>query len=111
MIDVIINIIIPISLIIFSIIYYFIERKRYYNMIKTDLRKHEGLHISGDISDVSAECILIMREIYKRNKEAYGQTIAQGILTNMLVKAIVEDATKEDVVWAVSDAQKIEYYD
>lgn len=80
-------------------------------MIKTDLRNHEGLHISGDISDVSAECILIMREIYKRNKEAYGQTIAQGILTNMLVKAIVEDATKEDVVWAVSDAQKMEYYD
>ena len=90
---------------IIYIICYFINEGEKEVMIKTDLRKHEGLHISGDISDVSAECILIMREIYKRNKEEYGQTIAQGILTNMLVKAIVEDAIHEDVTWAVSDAQ------
>lgn len=105
------NIIIYIVLIIAVTVIYFIERKRYYNMIKTDLRKHEGLHIAGDIADVSAECILIMREIYKRNKEAYGETIAQGILTNMLVKAIVEDATKQDVVWSVSDVQAQDCYD
>lgn len=80
-------------------------------MIQCDLRNRKGLHIQGDISDVSAECILIMREIYKKNKETFNETMAQGILTNMLVKAIVEDARREDIQWPVSDDQKYAVYD
>lgn len=80
-------------------------------MINCDLRNHKGMHIQGAIADVSAECILVMREIYKRNKETYGQTIAQGILTNMLVKAIVEDAKREDVLWDISQEEMQGYMD
>lgn len=80
-------------------------------MINCDLRNHKGMHIQGDVADVSAECVLVMREIYKRNKEQYGQTIAQGILTNMLVKAIVEDVKKEDITWNISEDQKQAYMD
>ena len=37
-------------------------------MIFSDLRNHKGLTIEGNIRDVSAECVLIMREIYKKNE-------------------------------------------
>ena len=37
-------------------------------MISSDLRNHKGLVIEGNIRDVSAECVLIMREIYKKNE-------------------------------------------
>ncbi len=80
-------------------------------MIQCDLRHHKGLHIQGDIADVSAECILIMREIYKKNKDTYNETISQGILTNMLVKAIIEDAKREDVEWPISKDQIDAYMD
>jgi len=76
------------------------------------MKNHKGLHIEGDMAEVSAECILIMRAIYQRNKEVMGETIAQGILTNMLVKSIVEDVKKEDkILWETSDKQIEEYYD
>lgn len=80
-------------------------------MISTDLRNKKGLHISGDIADVSAEAILILREIYKRNEEAYGETIAKGILVNMLTKAIFPEVAREDVTWDVNETQAQDYYD
>ena len=78
-------------------------------MIFSDLKNHKGLVIEGNISDVSAECVLIMREIYKKNKQVYNKEIATGILTNMLVKAIDENAKKEDVEWKVSEQEKLAY--
>ncbi len=42
------------------------------------------------MAEISAECVLIMKEIYKKNRELYGKEVATGILTNMLVKAIVD---------------------
>lgn len=80
-------------------------------MIQTDLRNKKGLHISGDIADVSAEAILILREIYKKNEESYGETIAKGILVNMLTKAIFPEVTREDVTWDVDETQAQDYYD
>lgn len=82
-------------------------------MIKADFRNGDGLHIEGDISDVSAEAILILRELYKRNVETYGETVARGLLTNMVVKAVFEDAKREDVpiTWSVSEAQVDARYD
>lgn len=78
-------------------------------MISSDLRNHKGLVIEGNIRDVSAECVLIMREIYKKNKQTYNKEIATGILTNMLVKAIDENAKREDVEWKVSEQEKLAY--
>ena len=79
-------------------------------MIYSNFKKHKGLTIEGNISEVSAECVVIMRQIYKRNKEIYGDEIATGILTNMLVKAIKEDV-KEKVEWKVSEEEKLAYTD
>jgi hypothetical protein len=40
----------------------------------------------GDINET--ECIFIMREIYKREREIHGSNEALGYLMNMMVKAI-----------------------
>lgn len=78
-------------------------------MIISDLKNHKGLIIKGNMSQVSAECVLIMSEIYKKNKQTYNKEIATGILTNMLVKAIDENAKREDVEWKVSEQEKLAY--
>ena len=67
-------------------------------MISSNLKEHKGLKIEGNIREVSAECILIMREIFKKNMETYGKEIAMGILTNMLISAIEEDLKNEENV-------------
>lgn len=79
-------------------------------MIKSNWENYEGLVIEGNISKVSAECVMIIRQIYKRNKELYGQEIALGILTNMMLKAIDEkNEVKQKIEWNVSEEEKMEY--
>lgn len=79
-------------------------------MIKSNWENYEGLVIEGSISKVSAECVMIIRQIYKRNKELYGQEIALGILTNMMLKAIDEkNEVKQKIEWNVSEEEKMEY--
>lgn len=79
-------------------------------MIKSNWENYEGLVIEGSISKVSAECVMIIRQIYKRNKELYGQEIALGILTNMMLKAIDEkNEIKQKIEWNVSEEEKMEY--
>lgn len=79
-------------------------------MIKSNWENYEGLVIEGNISKVSAECVMIIRQIYKRNKELYGQEIALGILTNMMLKAIDEkNEVKQKIEWNISEEEKMEY--
>ena len=70
-------------------------------MIKSSWNDKEGLIMEGPISQVSAECVMIMRQIYKRNKEKMGKEVALGILTNMLLKAIDEDDTAKKIEWRI----------
>ena len=47
-----------------------------------------GLKMSGTLAEVSAECILILREIYKKNLENVAEPeIAAGILRHMMIHA------------------------
>ena len=80
-------------------------------MIKADFKNHEGLTIEGNLRDVSAQCVIIMSQIYKKNKEYYNRQVAMGILTNMLIKAVsdVEGVTAEPVTWEVSEEEKMDY--
>ena len=79
-------------------------------MIRSNWENYEGLVIQGSISKVSAECVMIMRQIYKRNKEVYGKEIALGILMNMMLKAIDDkNEVKEKVKWEVSKEEKMGY--
>lgn len=79
-------------------------------MIKSNWENYEGLVIQGSISKVSAECVLIMREIYKRNKELYGKEVALGILMNMALKAIDEkNEVKQKVDWEKTIEEKMGY--
>lgn len=80
-------------------------------MIFSDLRNHKGLKIEGNIKDVSAECILIMKEIYKKNKEMHNQEVAAGILINMMVKAMQAEMKEEGIEWKVSEEEKLNYTD
>lgn len=53
--------------------------------------KAEGgkLELKGNIAEVSAECILVLRELYKRMLAEYPEKeIANGILLNMITKVV-----------------------
>lgn len=78
-------------------------------MIRSNWENYEGLVMEGSLSGVSAECVMILREIYKKNKELYGKEIALGILTNMLLKAIDENNTAEKIEWKISNEEKMGY--
>lgn len=79
-------------------------------MIVSDFKHHKGLTIEGDISEVSAECTIIMGEIYKKNRETFNKEVAVGILTNMLIKAVDENNLKHrKAVWNTSKEEKLNY--
>ena len=75
-------------------------------MIRSNYKDGEGLRIEGSLSEVSTECVLIMREVYERNVEIYGREMALGILTNMLVKAVSKDIKEAS---EVSEEEKLAY--
>lgn len=79
------------------------------DMISSNFGEKKGLVLEGSLSEVSAECILIMREIYKKNKEIFNKQIATGILTNMLIKAIDENVKHDDVEWKTSEEEMLSY--
>ena len=79
------------------------------DMISSNFGEKKGLVLEGSLSEVSAECILIMREIYKKNKETFNKQIATGILTNMLIKAIDENVKHDDVEWKTSEEEMLSY--
>ena len=55
-------------------------------MIRIDKGK---LEMKGNIAEVSAECILILEELYKKMLEEYPEKeIANGILLNMITKVV-----------------------
>lgn len=64
-------------------------------MIKID-SDEKKMEIKGKLAQVSAECIMIMRAIYRKNLELFAEPeIAVGILTNMVIKAMMPDEVKE----------------
>lgn len=65
-------------------------------MIYADFRNNNGLKMRGTIEDVSAECVLIMRQLYLKNSKQYGQEISKSILMNMLNKAIEKKQEKDE---------------
>ena len=79
-------------------------------MIRSNFKNHQNLIIEGNIREVSAECVLIMKEIYKKNLKLYNKEIAAGILTNMLIRAI-ESVNDEEakVEWRISEEEKMGY--
>ena len=57
-------------------------------MIKSELSLGGSLEINGSIAEVESEIVMILREIYKQQKEKHGGPIAQAIILNLVVKAI-----------------------
>lgn len=49
----------------------------------------------GSLADVSAECVLILEELYKKNLENFEEKVAVGIMTNLVLRAIGEVENKE----------------
>lgn len=66
------------------------------------------ISIKGNIADVSAECVLVLREIYKRNREKLNEEVALGILMNMMLRAI-ENPGGQDVKWEKSEEEIMAY--
>ena len=55
-------------------------------MIRVDKGK---LEMKGNIAEVSAECILVMQELYKKMFQEYPEPeIANVILLNMITKVV-----------------------
>ena len=47
-----------------------------------------NIRLEGDLVEVTAECVMVMRQIYKKNLAYFPEPeIAKGILTNMVLKA------------------------
>lgn len=66
------------------------------------------INIKGNIADVSAECVLVLREIYKRNREKFSEEVALGILMNMMIRAI-ENPGGQDTKWEKSEEEIMAY--
>ena len=49
----------------------------------------------GSLADVSAECVLVLEELYKKNLENFEEKVAVGIMTNLVLRAIGEVENKE----------------
>ena len=64
-------------------------------MIKVDMRGGQGLEMRGSLADVSAECVLVLEELYKKNLENFEEKVAVGIMTNLVLRAIGEVENKE----------------
>lgn len=77
-------------------------------MIQSNFKENQDLIIKGTLSELSAECVLIMREIYKKNKEEFGQEVAQGILLNFAIKVITDDLQEEEKKKAAEERQVIQ---
>ena len=54
------------------------------------IRVEKGnMEVKGNIAEVSAECILVLRELYKKMLKEYPEReIANGILLNMIMKVV-----------------------
>lgn len=58
-------------------------------MIFIDSENGKGLKMTGTMAEISAECVMALRAIYKKNLEIFPEPeIATGILTNMFMKAL-----------------------
>ena len=68
------------------------------------------MEIEGTVREVSHECVLLMREVYKRIKKNGNRQIALGVLTDMLIEA-ANGTTREGVNWKISDEEIFGYTD
>ena len=57
-----------------------------------------NLKMTGNLAEVSAECVMALRAIYKKNLEIQAEPeIAKGIIVNMVVKAMtMEEKNKNE---------------
>ncbi len=59
-----------------------------------------NLKMTGNLAEVSAECVMALRAIYKKNLDIQAEPeIAKGIIVNMVVKAMtIEEKNKNEEV-------------
>lgn len=75
-------------------------------MIHSDVKEKGLFHMDGTLSEVSAECVLILKHLYLKIKEEFGQELAGSILINMILKAIDETLDKEAIAQWREQMQK-----
>ena len=55
-----------------------------YAMIRADL-DNKKIELAGSMDEIGTECVLVMRQLFEKNKETWGVLGAQGILVNLLM--------------------------
>ena len=55
-----------------------------YTMIKADL-DGKKIELAGSIDQIGTECVLVMKQIFNKNKQTWGVLGAQGVLVNLLM--------------------------
>lgn len=53
-------------------------------MIRADL-DNKKIELAGSMDEIGTECVLVMRQLFEKNKETWGVLGAQGILVNLLM--------------------------
>lgn len=59
-------------------------------MINCDLKHNKELVLEGPFPTVSAECVLVLKELYKEHVKRFNQEMGVGFMTNLLIRAISE---------------------
>lgn len=58
-------------------------------MIHIDAANKQNLKMAGTMAELTAQCILAMRALYRKNLRLFTEPeIAKGILINMVLRAI-----------------------
>ena len=62
-------------------------------MIRADL-DNKKIELAGSMDEIGTECVLVMKQIFERNKETWGVLGAQGVLVNLLMLTLDESVSK-----------------
>lgn len=62
-------------------------------MIIADL-DNKKIELAGSMDEIGTECVLVMKQIFEKNKETWGVLGAQGVLVNLLMLTLDENVSK-----------------
>ena len=77
-------------------------------MIYCDLKiDNNNFQIEGNVKELRTECVVLMREVYKKLSKKYKSQIATGIMFDILKQSIYDN--KEIIIQEISDKEKLAY--
>ncbi len=67
-----------------------------FTMIRADL-DNKKIELAGSMDQIGTECVLVMKQIFNKNKQTWGVLGAQGVLVNLLMLTLDGSTDKIDI--------------